>query len=532
MKAPIRRGRALKIETLEVRQVLSASTASLLVTPNLLVVPDANSSTVQGFSPAQIKAAYSFSGITFGSTVATGAGETIAIVDAYNDPNIVSDLATFDKQFGLAAPPSFKVVNESGGTSLPQNDQGWAAEIALDVEWAHSIAPGANILLVEASSANTSDLDKAEDFARNASGVVVVSNSWGGSEYNGESSEDAHFTSPSGKGVAFTVAAGDDGTGAEYPSASPDVVSVGGTSLRVTSSGSYSSESVWSDGGGGDSRYEGLPSYQTGLGISNRGTPDVSYDANPNTGVAVYDSYGSGGWAEYGGTSIGAPQWAGLIALADQGRSLAHESSLSNVQDVLYALPKSDFHDITSGSDGNSAATGYDLASGLGTPIASSVIRDLVAYTGSTTFTQASPVTTTRGHGFFFGFGGFGGFGGGFFFGFDVPSGGQGAIAAGSATDSADSGGASGAALPSNAAISAIDSFFAGVNDNNSSSTSGLTSNDSLAADNGATLQQITVDQSDAGDGSACSSALSTDAGAVLSLSGNLVDAHFASLDG
>jgi subtilase family serine protease len=429
MKSILRCPRALKFEPLEPRQVLSASSlvGDQLVTPNLIVLPDASSG-VSGLTPAQIKAAYGTSSISFGGVAGTGAGETIAIVDAYNDPNIVSDLATFDKQFGLAAPASFKVVNENGGSSLPQNDRGWSSEIALDVEWAHAIAPGASILLVEASSANTSDLDKAEDFARNASGVVVVSNSWGGSEYNGESSEDVHFTTPSGHtGVTFTVAAGDEGTTAEYPSASPDVLSVGGSTLRLTSSGAYSSESVWSDGGGGSSRYEGLPSYQSGLGITNRGTPDVSYDANPSTGVAVYDSYGSGGWAEYGGTSIGAPQWAALIAIADQGRALAGKSSLANAQDAIYSLPSSDFHDITSGSNGLSATTGYDLASGRGSPIANLVVSGLVNYGGSTTFTVSSPTTTTRstgGFGWWWG-GGFGGF-----FGFDVPAGGGAAIAA------------------------------------------------------------------------------------------------------
>jgi len=253
------RTRKLALEQLEPRQVLSASTLanSSLVTPHLLVVPSASSSTVSGLSPAQVKSAYGFNGITFGTVPGDGAGTTIAIVDAYNNPNIVSDLATFDSQFSLAAPPSFKVVNQTGGTSLPKNDRGWASEIALDVEWAHAIAPGANILLVEARSAYTSDLDAALDYARKAAGVVVVSNSWGGSEYSGESSEDVHFTTPSGhQGVTFTVAAGDSGAPAEYPSSSPDVLSVGGSTLRLTSSGAYSSESVWSGGGGGSSRYE------------------------------------------------------------------------------------------------------------------------------------------------------------------------------------------------------------------------------------------------------------------------------------
>ncbi len=188
-------------------------------------------------------------------------------------------------------------MNENGGTSLPANNRGWSSEIALDVQSAHAIAPRANILLVEASSASTTDLDPQKDFARNAAGVVVVSNSWGSSEYSSESSEDVHFTTPTGHaGVTFTVAAGDEGTGAEYPSSSPDVLSVGGSTLRLTSSGTYSSESVWSDGGGGKSLYESLPSFQSGFTTGNRGTPDVSYDANPSTGVAVYDSYGSGGW--------------------------------------------------------------------------------------------------------------------------------------------------------------------------------------------------------------------------------------------
>ncbi len=396
-----RRKIAHRFESLEPRCVLSAN-SGLLVTPNLLVTPSATSSSILGYTPAQIRAAYGFDQVMFGSVKGDGAGQTIAIVDAYNDPNILSDLAKFDQQFGLAAPPSFKVVNQTGGTKLPQNDRGWASEIALDVEWAHAIAPGANILLVEASSAYSSDLDAALDYARKATGVVVVSNSWGGSEYRQESSEDVHFTTPAGHaGVTFTVAAGDDGAGAEYPSSSPDVLSVGGTSLRLTSTGAYSSESVWAHGGGGASRYEGTPSYQNGLSLTSRGTPDVSYNANPNTGVAVYDSYGSGGWAEFGGTSAGAPQWAALIAIADQGRALATKGSLSNAQAALYSLSRSDFHDVASGSNGISAKSGYDLASGLGSPIANRVIADLVAFSGSTAFTVAAAPTTGGGRRFF-----------------------------------------------------------------------------------------------------------------------------------
>ncbi|HEY2883155.1 MAG TPA: S53 family peptidase [Pirellulales bacterium] len=421
-------------ERLELRQVLSASTAT--VSPNLIVLPDAStSSTPSGLSPAQVKTAYGFNNIMFGSVVGDGNKQTIAIVDAYNDPNIVADLAKFDTQYGIAAPVSLKIVGQTGGTKLPKNDRGWSSEIALDVEWAHAMAPGANILLVEASSANDSDLNAALDYARSAPGVVVVSNSWGGSEYNTEKSDDVHFTTPSGHaGVTFTVAAGDDGAPAEYPSSSPDVLSVGGSSLRLTSTGAYSSETVWNGGGGGASRYEGLPSYQAGLGITNRGTPDVSYDANPNTGFAVYDSYGDTGWDVYGGTSAGAPQWAALIAIADQGRALAGKGSLANAQAALYTLSRSDFHDITSGSNGGSATSGYDLASGLGSPIASSVIRDLVAFGGSTSFTQAAATTPapTR-------HGGFGWWG--FFFGFEESAGGSAAAAGGMAGSAASTSG-------------------------------------------------------------------------------------------
>jgi subtilase family serine protease len=374
---------APQFESLESRYALSGMAA---VHTDLMFRPFAgSSSSPQGFSPAQVQAAYGFNNVQFGSVKGDGSNETIAIVDAYNDPNILSDLARFDSQFSLPAPPSIKVVNQNGGTSLPSANRGWATEIALDVEWAHAIAPGANILLVEASSATSTSLDAALDYARNAPGVVVVSNSWGGSEYSTEKSEDVHFTTPAGHaGVTFTVAAGDSGTGAEYPSSSPNVLSVGGTSLRLGSGSAWSSESVWSGGGGGTSLYESVPGYQSGLGLTKRGTPDVSYDADPNTGVAVYDTYGSSGWVEVGGTSAGAPQWAALIAIADQGRAIAGLGSLGNAQAALYSLPRSDFHDIVAGSNGLSATAGYDVSSGIGSPIANLVIADLVTSGGST----------------------------------------------------------------------------------------------------------------------------------------------------
>jgi hypothetical protein len=389
------RFRRLTVEFLEARQLLSASgidtIAPLLISPD--ISPAATTGTPRGFSPAQIAQAYGFNQIHFGTVKGDGAGQTIAIVDAYNDPNLRSDLAAFDQKFGVAAPPSLTIVNQTGGSMLPSNNRGWASEIALDVEWAHAIAPGANILVVEANSATNTALDAAENFARNyQSGlgippVTVVSNSWGGSEYSTESSEDVYFTTPSGHaGVTFLVAAGDNGTPAEYPSSSPNVISVGGTSLVLDKSGNWSSETAWSSGGGGVSKYEAKPSWQNGVTTAtHRATPDVSLVSNPSTGVAVYDSYGSGGWAVYGGTSIATPQWAGLIAIADQGRALAGKSSLAGAQAALYSLPSSDFHDITSGNNGSPATKGYDLATGLGTPIANLVVQGLVSYVASAT---------------------------------------------------------------------------------------------------------------------------------------------------
>ena len=188
---------------------------------------------------------------------------------------------------------------------------------------AHAIAPGANIVVVEAQP-DLNDLVSANRFASQLPGVSVVSMSWGSGEFAGESAYDGAFTTPAGHaGVTFVASSGDSGT-TEYPSASPNVLSVGGTTLSVTSTGAIVSETGWSGSGTGYSTYESAPSWQTtGLNSSARTTPDVAWDANPSTGVSVYDSvpyYGqSGGWFTVGGTSVGAPSWAGLIAIADQG---------------------------------------------------------------------------------------------------------------------------------------------------------------------------------------------------------------------
>jgi subtilase family serine protease len=387
----------------------------LSVTPAINFTADATSSTVTGYTPAQIQSAYGFNQLSFnsGKTAANGAGQTIAIVDAYNDPNIAGDLKTFDTRFGLAA-ADLKVVNQTGGSKLPASNGGWAEEISLDVEWAHSIAPGANILLVETSSDSNSSLLAGVNYARNAAGVSVVSMSWGGSEFSGETAYDSYFTTPSGHtGVTFIAASGDDGSagGVDWPASSPDVLSVGGTSLSITSTGAYSSETGWSDSGGGVSRFEGEPEYQTGVQSDDaRTVPDVAADANPSTGVAVYDSYtydGASGWEEFGGTSAAAPQWAGLISIADQGRVLSKLGTLNgstNTLPTLYSLESSsgtysaDFHDITSGASSFStrAGAGYDLVTGLGSAKANNLVPALVASTTTTKLTLTAPEVRTR----------------------------------------------------------------------------------------------------------------------------------------
>jgi subtilase family serine protease len=355
----------LLLEPLESRQLLSSS-ATEIVSPSVIVEAASKSTTtVAGYSPAQIETAYGISSIKLDGVTGTGAGQTIALVDAYSDPNIASDLAVFDKQFSLAAPTSFVQESATGSTTkLPAADAGWDSEISLDVEWAHAIAPKANIILVDAASDSMSSLMAAVKFARSISSVSVISMSWGGSEFAGETAYDSYFTTPSGHiGITFVAASGDYGAagGADYPAASPNVLSVGGTTLSLTSSGTISSETAWTDSEGGVSAYEPTPSYQSGISTSGRSTPDVSYNADPNTGFAVYDSVsyqGSSGWQVVGGTSAGTPQWSALIAIADQGRVKNGLSTLTTTQtlDQLYGIYSNatsyaaDFNDTTSGS--------------------------------------------------------------------------------------------------------------------------------------------------------------------------------------
>jgi hypothetical protein len=347
---------------------------------------------VYPLSPVQTRHAYGFDQLT-----ANGAGQTIAIVDAYDAPNIFNDLNTFDRTYswGAGGPSlysqfgaSSSVLTKATPQGRPGGNSSWAQEISLDVEWAHAIAPAAHILLVEARSSGLNDLLGAVDYAASQPGVVAVSMSWGSGEFSSETANDFHF---SHTGITFVASAGDT-RGTQWPAVSPNVVGVGGSSLTLNSSGDYSS-AAWNNqygaSGGGISTYEPKPSYQSSVPqtSTHRTSPDVGYNADPATGFAVYDSYATaGGWGQYGGTSAGAPQWAALIALADQGRTAPLSSS--GTLAALYNAPRStSLNDVVS----NRTSVSYDLVTGLGGPRA----NVLVPYLQRVASTVSTPLTST-----------------------------------------------------------------------------------------------------------------------------------------
>jgi subtilase family serine protease len=317
--------------------------------------------TPNGYGPADLQAAYNL------PSASAGSGQTVAIVDAYDDPNAESDLAVYRSQFGLPACTTangcFRKVDQNGGTSYPRSDAGWSEEISLDLDMVSAICPNCSIVLVEASSSSFANLAAAVDEAASL-GANAISNSYGGSEYSSETSDQSHYDHP---GIAITVSTGDNGYGVEFPAASRYVTAVGGTSL--TKSGNSYSETAWSGAGSGCSAYISKPSWQTDAGCANRTVGDVSAVADPNTGVAVYDTYRlhPGGWLVFGGTSVSSPIIAGVYALAGNAASLTYGSfSYSH----LSAL-----NDVTSGSNGScggsylcTAGTGYDGPTGNGTP--------------------------------------------------------------------------------------------------------------------------------------------------------------------
>lgn len=358
------------------------------------------------YTPQQVRHAYGFDQLS-----QTGAGQVIGIVDAFDAPTIEADLATFIGTFGLtpmyglpgmpsctvaAGPhPCFQKTYAQG---KPAVDPGWAAESSLDTQWAHVVAPGADILFVESKDADMLNLLSAVRTTVN-SGAHIVSMSWGSdTEFSGEWLLDSFFLRP---GVAFVNASGDFGTGPSYPSASPYVLTVGGTTLQLDFQGNrIAPETAWSGSGGGISNQEIEPPYQYRFPIPNtgfhRGIPDVSYNGDLNTGVLVYDSTPiptpSGpisGWLQVGGTSAGAPQWAGLIALANEARG--GPLSTTNIFDSLFydaakgPLYAQNYTDITEGTNGScgrvcTATTGYDFVTGLGSPNAASLVPYLASH--------------------------------------------------------------------------------------------------------------------------------------------------------
>jgi Subtilase family len=337
-----------------------------------------------GYGPAQFHGAYSL-------PVSAPIAQTIAIVDAYDDPTIRTDLTRYDQFYGVPDPPTctatitsscFEKVNQSGATSpLPSKNSGWALEIALDVETAREICQNCKIALVEASSSSGANLNAAEETAAVVLGATEISNSWGtSSEYSGELSENAHFNHPR---IAITVASGDNGYERfGFPAASADVIDAGGTTLNVTQAQpggvySWAKETTWSGSGSGCSLYFYPRTWQTtalgwgGTGCAGRGVADVAADADPNTGAAVYDSTkynGRSGWFQVGGTSLASPLIAGVYALAGNAASAEYPAS------IPYAHVSS-LHDVTSGPNTGSCATtackagpGYDGPTGVGTP--------------------------------------------------------------------------------------------------------------------------------------------------------------------
>jgi subtilase family serine protease len=364
---------------------------------------------LSGLTPAQLTNAYGLDSITFptasGTVQGNGAGQVIALIEAYHDPYIASDLATFDQAFGLPAPPNLVVADQAGNVT----NSGWALEESLDVEWAHAIAPDAIILVVEAQSQSRQALIAAVNAARYTPGVVTVSMSWGFSESANEASYNRIFTTPPGhRGITFFAASGDSGSagGAEWPSVSPTVVAVGGTTLNVSFSGHYQSETAWYDSSGGVSRFEREPGFQRAVqGTGKRVTPDVAFDGDPDTGVRVYQTSlysGHGSWEVVGGTSLGTPAWAAIVAIVDQGRYLDGKGTLdgaSQTLPTLYSLPSTDFNVIAPlDSKVSQAAGGANTITGRGTPNGSSLVADMVASNIATELTtsQARTSAVTR----------------------------------------------------------------------------------------------------------------------------------------
>lgn len=344
-----------------------------LVAGNNSEIPQATSTPAFGYTPAQLLSAYQLTGIASKPT-------TVGIVLFFDSPTIENDLNVYSSTFGLPACTTangcFKKVNQNGlQSNYPAADSSSALELALDVEIVHAICQNCNILLVEANSATLADIVVAENTAVRL-GATVVSNSFGAPEFSGEHSWDVYFNYP---GIAITASSGDSGYGVNYPAASPYVTAVGGTTLLLNSDGTRQSETVWSGAGSGCSIYEPKPSWQPDTGCTGRTVADVSADANPNTGAAIYDSTpynGAQGWFLVGGTSLSAPLIAGVYALGGNTggtNSFIGASSTYSNTSIPY------LYNVVTGSNGScnvsylcTAGTGYNGPTGFGTPIGTS----------------------------------------------------------------------------------------------------------------------------------------------------------------
>jgi subtilase family serine protease len=420
--------------TIDALRTVQANRSAAADTGNSSATPMAGTSTVVTYTPAQIRAAYglptlptSFTGLSVTQAAQLGAGQTIYIVDAQHNPNVAAELAAFNSKFGLptcttktiAASASLPLAAASssacelsvvyststGGMSstAPAYDAGWATEIALDVQWAHATAPLARIVLIEAASASYDNLLGGVRLANNM-GPGIVSMSFGGSETSGLSSADSVFAVAK---MSYLASTGDSGAGVAWPSVSSKVLAVGGTTLAYSGSGARS-EVVWSGTGGGVSGYVATPTYQStavpGMGAALRRTvADVAFNADPSSGqyVAVIASGSSTvKWSSVGGTSLSTPQWAGLIAIANALRAVNGKAALAAPHAALYTSIStvagtyaSAFADITQGSHGTCGAcsgeTGYDQATGLGTPNVASLLSTLSGLT-----VQTAPVVS------------------------------------------------------------------------------------------------------------------------------------------
>ncbi len=335
------------------------------------VVSDANGTPLAGSSPSASSLGPAEFHSAYNLPTTAPSGGTIAIVDAYDHPTIESDLAAFDAYYGLppctTANGCFRKVNQYGGTGYPATNSGWALEIALDVEVAHAMCQNCKILLVEATTNSLTNLGTAENEAA-ALGATAISNSWGASEYYLEAQDElGYFHHP---GIPITASTGDRGYGTEFPAVSRYVTAVGGTTLSLGPGGSYQGETVWSGTGSGCSRYIVKPSWQHDSLCSHRTAADISADADPSTGAAIFDSVpysGQTGWFQIGGTSLSAPLVAAAYVLAGNTSSVSDASGLYAHASLL--------HDVTSGSNGSycgsylcQAGPGYDGPTGLGTP--------------------------------------------------------------------------------------------------------------------------------------------------------------------